>query len=163
MLLRGAVGRHRVSRSELDYPDRDAGATATRRGRRRTFLKGAIMGSIARRDGDVRIRTAGVGSEPAIESLRSAGFTVEPLGDDVTRPAALKMLRSLMTKNLRTLAAETLLAARAYVRSRSGGARVDRLQIRRYYLRRVARRCTRWNPGPRRATDRRTRGDSGDR
>jgi len=72
------------------------------------------MGSIARRDGDVRIRTAGVGSEPAIESLRSAGFTVEPLGDDVTRPAALKMLRSLMTKNLRTLAAETLLAARAY-------------------------------------------------
>lgn len=79
-----------------------------------TFLKGAIMGSIARRDGDVRIRTAGVGSEPAVDSLRSAGFTVEPLGDDITRPAALKMLRSLMTKNLRTLAAETLLAARAY-------------------------------------------------
>lgn len=79
-----------------------------------TPLKAAIMGSAAAGGNDVRLVLAGSDSEATVEILSSVGLAVEDAGDDPERPAAIKMFRSMFTKGLRQLAAETLAPAAAY-------------------------------------------------
>lgn len=77
-------------------------------------LKAAIMGSVAAGTDDVRLVLAGTGRDPIVDVLLAAGFTVQDAGDDPSHPAAIKMFRSMFTKGLRQLAAETLAPAAAY-------------------------------------------------
>lgn len=77
-------------------------------------LKATIMGSAATGGRDVRLVLAGERRHAVADFLRAAGFTVEDAGNDPVHPAALKMFRSMFTKGLRELAAETLAPAAAY-------------------------------------------------
>ncbi|MWV64563.1 DUF1932 domain-containing protein [Halorubrum sp. JWXQ-INN 858] len=77
-------------------------------------LKATIMGSVGARGADVRIPVAGPGRQGTIALLRESGFTVDDAGEDPVTPAAIKTFRSLFTKGLRQLAAETLVPAAAY-------------------------------------------------
>lgn len=78
-----------------------------------TPLKAAIMGSAAGGN-DFRLVLAGSDSEATVDILSSVGLIVEDAGDNYVRPAAIKMFRSMFTKGLRQLAAETLAPAAAY-------------------------------------------------
>jgi 3-hydroxyisobutyrate dehydrogenase-like beta-hydroxyacid dehydrogenase len=79
-----------------------------------TPLKAAIMGSAAAGGDDIRLILGGAGRSLTVDFLTDIGFMVQDAGDDPTHPAALKMFRSMFTKGLRQLAAETLAPAAAY-------------------------------------------------
>lgn len=79
-----------------------------------TPLKAVIMGSAAAGSDNIRLVLAGAEREATIKTLSAVGFTVEDAGDNPMYPAAIKLFRSLFTKGLRQLAAETLAPAAAY-------------------------------------------------
>ena len=79
-----------------------------------TFLKGALMDSVAVNGADVPVSLAGPSVETYADVLSEAGLSITPFGTDVERPAALKMCRSMVTKGIMALFLETLLTARRY-------------------------------------------------
>lgn len=79
-----------------------------------TFLKGAIMDSVAVHGADVPVVLAGPDIETYATVLSEAGLSIDPFGMDVERPSALKMCRSMVTKGILALFVETLLTARYY-------------------------------------------------
>lgn len=79
-----------------------------------TPLKATIMGSAASSRDSVRLVLAGRDRDRTVAAFRSAGFIVDDVGADPIHPSLLKMFRSLFTKGLRQLAAETLAPAVSY-------------------------------------------------
>ncbi|WP_254525904.1 NAD(P)-binding domain-containing protein [Natrinema caseinilyticum] len=79
-----------------------------------TFLKGAIMDSVAVNGADAPVSLAGPDVEAYATVLSDAGLSIRPFGTDVERPAALKMCRSMVTKGIMALFVETLLTAQRY-------------------------------------------------
>lgn len=78
------------------------------------FLKGTIRGTVAGSAAGIRLTIAGEDAGPVATYVGEMGFSVKPMGEDVERPAALKMCRSIVTKGLRELTTESLLPASAY-------------------------------------------------
>ena len=79
-----------------------------------TFLNGAIHGSVKKMGTDVKLTLAGQNCEIIAGHMEELGFTIDYMGEDVTRPSALKMCRSIFAKGLRELFVETFLPAMKY-------------------------------------------------
>lgn len=79
------------------------------------FANASIVGSVPRLGADAPMVVGGPAHAAAADAL-SGFLTVEDLGADPGRPAALRMCRSVVTKGLMALFVEALLPALAYDR-----------------------------------------------
>lgn len=78
------------------------------------YLKGAILGSVSRQGESVPLGISGDNHEQLAAFLRGMGLNVQSLGEDIRKPAVIRMSRSLFTKGLINLFAESLVMAHIY-------------------------------------------------
>lgn len=84
------------------------------RGSGASFLKVAIMAAIPDQGINTLMLAAGQGGAQVVERLTVYGMNIRFLGDDPKRPAAIKILRSIVLKGIVALLFEMLAGARHF-------------------------------------------------